>query len=241
MHVAGRAPTVVFLGGYASNMHGSKALYLDALCRQRGLAFLRLDYQGHGMSSGRFEDGTLGQWADDARQVIDPVCAGPLLLVGSSMGGWIALLIARELAARVVGVVGVAAAPDFGDRMWNDLDAGRRELLQRDGILREPSAYGPEPSVITLKFIEEARRHNLLGAPIGVHCPVRLLHGLDDPDVPWGQALALARRLQSDDVRVTLLKGAGHRLSSAAELELLGRTVLELAGHATGPCSRDAG
>ena len=229
-HSPGRAPTVVFLPGYASNMNGTKALYLERACRARGQACLRLDYQGHGLSSGRFADGTLGQWADDALAVVEAVADGPLLLVGSSMGGWIALLLAHRLGARVAGLVGVAAAPDFGDDVWDGLDDAARSTLVRSGILLLPSEYGPEPGMITLAFIEESRRHNQLGGPVPLRCPVRLLHGMDDRDVPWQKAVALTERLTSDDVRLTLLKGAGHRLSERHELDLLAETVLSLCG-----------
>lgn len=225
----GAGPTVVFLPGYASNMNGTKALHLERLCLEQGRAFLRLDYQGHGESSGAFADGTLGAWADDALAVIDAVTPGPLLLVGSSMGGWIALLAALRLRERVAGLVGIAAAPDFGDEIWNDLAEPARATLRRDGLLSVPSDYGPEPGVVTLAFIEESRRHNLLGADIAISCPVRLLHGMADPDVPFHRSLAIAERVVSADVRVTLLKGGGHRLSEPSELALIGDTVMQLA------------
>ena len=224
----GATPTVVFLCGYASDMAGTKALHLEAACRAAGRAYLRLDYQGHGASSGLFEDGTLGQWRDDARAVVEAMTDGPLLLVGSSMGGWIALLVARRLGERLAGLVGIAAAPDFGDDVWSDLDDEARTTLLRRGVLSVPSDYGPEPGVITLTFIEESRRHNQLGADIPLRCPVRLLHGMADRDVPWRKAVELAERLQSTDVRVTLLKDAGHRLSEPHELELLAGTVATL-------------
>ncbi len=226
---AGRGPTVVFLPGYASNMRGTKAEFLARECAARGQACLRLDYRGHGESSGRFEDGTLGRWADDALAVIESCTTGALLLVGSSMGGWIALLLARRLGERVAGLVGVAAAPDFGDDIRAALDADARARLERDGVLRLPSEYGPEPSVVTLAFLDESRRHNQLHDTIPLHCPVRLLHGMADRDVPWRKAIAIAERLASTDVRVTLLKDAGHRLSSPEELALLADTVHSLA------------
>lgn len=229
VYTPGSSPTVVFLSGYASNMNGTKALYLERDCVARGQAYLRLDYQGHGESSGRFEDGTLGQWADDACAIIEAATAGPLLLVGSSMGGWIALIVARRLGERVTGLVGIAAAPDFGDDVWNSLgDEGRTTLLRR-GVLSMPSEYGPEPSIVTLAFIEESRRHNQLGGVIPLRCPVRLLHGMADADVSWRKAIALSERLASDDVRMTLLKSAGHRFSARCELALIGETVMQLA------------
>ena len=206
-------------------MAGTKAVFLEACCRERGQAYLRLDYQGHGESSGRFEDGTLGQWADDAQAVIEAVAVGPLLLVGSSMGGWIALLLAKRLGDRVAGLVGIAAAPDFGGEICESLTAAQRETLRRDGVLRVPSEYGPEPSVVSLRFLEESRDHELLQQSIPVRCPVRLLQGMADPDVPWQKALRIAESVESADVRVTLLKGAGHRLSEPEHLQLLAETV----------------
>ena len=225
----GATPTVVFLCGYASDMAGTKALHLEAACRAAGRAYLRLDYQGHGASSGLFEDGTLGQWRDDARAVVEAMTDGPLLLVGSSMGGWIALLLARDLGARVRGLVGVAAAPDFGGDIAQSLEPAHRETLERDGVLRVPSEYGPEPTVITRRFIEESRQHDLLAEVIPVHCPVRLLQGMQDDDVPWTKALAIAGRLESRDVRVTLIKSGRHRLSEPSELDLVASTVTALA------------
>lgn len=227
-YTQGSAPTVVFLGGYGSDMSGSKALHLEACCRARGQAYLRLDYQGHGQSSGNFEDGDIGVWAADARHVIEAVTDGPLLLVGSSMGGWIMLLVAREMRARVCGLVGIAAAPDFSEDMLEHLDGYQKSVLERDGLLRMPSVYSDQPLVVTRRFIEEGRRYLQLRSVIGLDCPVRLLHGLDDPDVPWRVSLALAEHLRSPDVQVVLVKGAGHRLSAPAELDLIAGHVAAL-------------
>jgi len=232
-HTPGAGPTVVFLCGYASDMSGSKALHLERCCRERGQAFLRLDYRGHGESSGRFEEGTIGAWAEDARSVIEACTEGPLLLVGSSMGGWIMLLVALAMPERVAGLVGVAAAPDFTEELvWEALDEAARAELLRAGRLLVPSEYDEEPCPFTLALIEEARSHLLLRAPIPLACPVRLLQGLADPDVPWETALRLAERLAAEDVRVTLVKGAGHRLSEPEHLELLDEAVRELSGGA---------
>lgn len=236
-HTAGRSPTVVFLPGYASNMSGTKAMFLEERCRARGQAFLRLDYQGHGESSGRFEDGTLGQWAADAEAVVESATAGPLLLVGSSMGGWIALLLARRLGGRVAGLVGIAAAPDFGSELWQSFSAAQRATLEADGVLRGPSEYGPEPSMVSLRFIEESRAHEQLHGPIPVSCPVRLLQGTADADVPWHKAVRIAECVESTDVRVTLIKDAAHRLSEPAELALLDETVAALCAAAPVPGS----
>ena len=225
----GRTPTVVFLPGFRSDMNGSKALDLAEFCADRGQAMLRLDYSGHGESGGRFEDGTIGRWTADALAVIDQT-VGDIVLVGSSMGGWIALLAALARPGRVVGLVGIAAAPDFTERlMWQAMAPAERIALQRDGVLPVPSQYG-DAYPITLQLIEEGREHLLLDAPIGLNCPVRLLHGQQDPDVPWELALRTAAAIISDDVQVTLVKDGDHRLSRPEDLMLLRRILAPLLG-----------
>jgi pimeloyl-ACP methyl ester carboxylesterase len=224
----GDGPAVVFLPGFASDMRGGKATALAAACAAAGRAMVRFDYSGHGGSGGAFTDGTIGIWLADALVVIDRLTAGPLVLAGSSMGGWIALLAALARPGRVAGLVGIAAAPDFTETlMWDAMAPPERAALLRDGFLDIPSQYGP-PTRVTRALIEEGRRHLLLGAPIPLTCPVRLLHGQRDPDVPWETALRLADRLSGGDVRVTLLKDGDHRLSRPADLALLCRTILAL-------------
>jgi pimeloyl-ACP methyl ester carboxylesterase len=220
---------VVFLTGFGSDMTGAKAVALEAACRARGRAYLRFDYGGHGQSSGAFTDGTIGTWTDDAVFVLERLTDGPQVLVGSSMGGWIMLLAARRLGTRLAGLVGIAAAPDFTeDLIWRQAGADVRARLLRDGVWHQPSAYSPEPTPITLGLIEDGRRHLLLRAPIPLACPVRLIHGLRDPDVPWQTALRLAERLDSRDVEVVLVKDGDHRLSSDADLARLARIVEDL-------------
>jgi pimeloyl-ACP methyl ester carboxylesterase len=227
---AGRGPTVVFLPGFASDMEGAKATALADACAARGRAMLRFDYSGHGASEGDFSTGTIGVWLDDALAVLDRLTEGDLVLVGSSMGGWIALLAALARPARVAALVGIAAAPDFTETlMWEAMAPAERAALLRDGYLDAPSQYGP-PLRITRRLIEEGRRHLLLDAPIPLTCPVRLLHGQRDPDVPWEMSLRLAERLQGEDVQVTLIKNGDHRLSRPGDLALLCRTVLTLFG-----------
>jgi pimeloyl-ACP methyl ester carboxylesterase len=221
----GAAPTVVFLGGYASDMTGTKASYLEGWCRARGQAFLRFDYQGHGRSSGRLADGTIGLWRDDALAVLRECAPGPLLLVGSSMGAWIMLLTALAMPERIQALVGVASAPDFTeDLLWARLGEDQRAILRRDGVIRLASDYG-EPLPFTWRLVEEGRRHLVLRAPIPLSCPVRLLHGTADADVPWETSRRLADMLVSRDVALTLVKDGGHRLSEPHELALLGATV----------------
>jgi pimeloyl-ACP methyl ester carboxylesterase len=221
----GRAPTLVFLHGFMSDMTGEKAAALAAHAESLGHACLRLDCSGHGASGGAFADGTIGLWTQDALHLIDQLTEGPLVLVGSSMGGWIALLVALARKARVAGLVGIAAAPDFTEElMWEKFSTESRARVLAEGVLRLPSAYGGE-QVITRRLIEDGRTHLLLGSPIGLDCPVRLLHGQQDPDVPWRTALRIAELLESTDVQVVLVKDGDHRLSRPSDLALLRAVV----------------
>lgn len=225
----GKRPGVMFLTGFKSDMTGGKALALEAFCRARGQAFVRFDYSGHGASSGRFEDGTIGRWADDAAFVLDRVAEGPQVLVGSSMGGWIALLLALKRPERVAGLVGIAAAADFTeDLIGQALTPAQAQVLASDGFVAIPDCTGGEPYRITRALVEEGRRHLLLRAPIALRVPVRLIHGMKDADVPWQTALRLAERIQAGDVEVQLVKEGGHRLSEPPDLERLCRTVAAL-------------
>ena len=209
-----------------SDMAGTKALALEDYARERGQAFLRLDYQGHGESSGRFEDGTIGLWASDATAAIAELTEGPQILVGSSMGGWIMLLAALAQPERIAGLVGIAAAPDFTeDLIWAQADEAQRKAVMEEGVYREPSPYGEEPYTITRALIEDGREHLLLRKAIPLTCPVRLIHGLEDPDVPWDLSLKLAAALDSDDVETLLVKGGDHRLSEPRDIARLKRVV----------------
>jgi len=224
--VAGQSPTVVFLGGFSSDMTGTKAAHLAAWCSARQQAFLRLDYQGHGASSGRFVDGTIGIWSDDALAVIEGCTEGPLVLVGSSMGAWIMLLVAQRLPARIHALLGLASAPDFTEELvWERLGDKDRAELARNGIIHRPSEYAEEGCPISLALIEEAREHLLLATSIELTCPVRLLHGLEDADVPWEVSRRLLQALASSDVTLELIKGGDHRLSKPADLRRLSRTL----------------
>ena len=217
----GRGPTTVFLPGYMSDMEGAKALETERFCGEHGLACLRLDYSGHGRSGGAFTDGTIGRWAADALLLLDRLTDGPLVLVGSSMGGWIMLLLALARPERVSGLLGIAPAPDFTETlMWAAMMPAEREQLLRDGVLPVPSDYSA-PYPVTATLIEDGRQHLLLHAPIPLRCPVRLLHGQVDRDVPWETSMHLAQRLHSEDVQVTLVKDGDHRLSRPKDLRLL--------------------
>jgi pimeloyl-ACP methyl ester carboxylesterase len=227
---AGAGPAVVFLGGFKSDMTGTKATALDAWAAATGRAFLRFDYMGHGASSGVFTEGTIGRWIDDALAAIDALTEGSLVLVGSSMGGWIATHVALARRERVRGLVTVAAAPDFTERLvWGGLDEAARAALLRDGVRHEPSAYDEDPYPLTWKLVEEGRRHLLLDGPVAIDAPARLHHGLADADVPWSLSVELAERLTSTDVVLTLVKGGDHRLSSPADLARLVADVEALA------------
>jgi len=229
--MAGRAPGVVFLGGFMSDMNGTKAAALDAFCRARGQAFVRFDYFGHGQSSGEFSEATVGRWKDDALCVLDNLTVGPQVLVGSSLGGWIMLLLAMARPARVKALIGVASAPDATENlMWNRFSPELRATIQRDGQARIPSAYGEEGYLITRKLLEDGRQHLVMGKPIPVSCPVRLIHGMRDEDVPYRASIDLAANLQSEDVRVELVKDGNHRLARDQDLALLARTLESLLG-----------
>lgn len=225
----GPSPGVIFLGGFMSDMTGTKARTLDAFCAARGQAYLRFDYFGHGASSGAFADATIGRWKDDALAVLDHLTQGPQVLVGSSLGGWLMLLAALARPERVAALVGIAAAPDATeDLMWARFPTAVRDEIMRAGAARLPSEYSPEGYLFTRRLIEEGRQHLVMRGPIPVACPVRLLHGMKDPDVPWQTSLALVERLQSPDVEVTLLKDGDHRLSTESDLALLTRTLATL-------------
>ena len=225
----GDGPGVIFMGGFLSDMTGSKALTLEAWCRQQGLAFVRFDYHGHGASSGRFEDGTIGRWSEDAIAVLDQLTQGPQILIGSSMGAWMMLLTALARPQRIAGLIGIAAAPDFTeDLLWQGLDKSKQSRLLIEGMILLPSDYNETPYPITLELIEEARQHLLLRETLPLSCPVRLLHGMNDSDVPWETSIRLAQQLNSDDVQVTLVKDGDHRLSEPQNLALLIRNLAEL-------------
>jgi pimeloyl-ACP methyl ester carboxylesterase len=225
----GKTPGVMFLGGFMSDMQGTKAVEIERYCRAAGRAFVRFDYQGHGESSGEFADGTIGCWAADAIAVLDECTDGPQILIGSSMGGWIMLLAALARPDRVAGLIGIAAAPDFTeDLMWDRFDQERRDTLQRDGVYCEPSEYGDAPYTITLNLIDEGRSHLLLRRPIALHCPVRLLHGMRDESVSWMTTSRIAEKILSEDVRIFLVKDGDHRLSRDQDIARLKLTLDEL-------------
>jgi len=221
----GNPPTLMFLPGYASDMEGAKALALDSFAGAKGLAMLRFDYSGTGASEGAFEEGTLGGWIDQALHMLDDLTEGPVVLVGSSMGGWIALHAALRRPDRVAGLVGIAAAPDFTG--WGYSEDEKAEL-RRSGRLEQPNPYGSEPYLTTLTFWESGESLCLLDGPIPLDCPVRLVHGEADAEVPLEIAFRTMGRLCSADVQLTILKGGGHRLSEPNEIDAILRAVAGL-------------
>lgn len=225
--VDGNGPTVVWLGGFKSDMVGTKAQALAEAARARGWSFLRFDYSAHGESTGVWEETTIGRWRADALAVIDQLTEGPLVLVGSSMGGWMACLAAVERPERLHALVLVAPAPDFTEKLMRPKipPEGLREL-ELNGVWMEPSEYD-EPLPITRKLLDEGREHLIMDGPIPIRCPVRILQGQRDDPVPWAHALKLADLLESEDVVFTLVKSGDHRMSGPADLERLIETVAE--------------
>jgi len=225
-HLPGRGPTLVFLPGYKSDMQGGKAQALAAWTAAQGMAMLRLDYSGCGESEGAFEDGTLDIWRDDVLAVLAEANVGPLILIGSSMGGWLMLLVAEALGKQVTAMVGIAAAPDFTD--W-DFDAADRATIAANGRIERPSDYGYDPMVITRGFWQSGQANLKLAGEVAIDCPVRLIHGQCDPDVPWETSFKLADALRSSDVQTILLKDGDHRLSRDQDIALLIDVVGKLA------------
>lgn len=217
---------VIFLHGLMSDMQGGKALAVEEFCRQRGIGCLRFDCYGHGQSDGRFQDGTLSRWSDDTVSLLDEVAQGPQVLVGSSMGGWNMLLSALKRPERIKGLLGLAAAPDFTeDLMRQDLNADQLSALKAQGHIEIACDYGDDPYVISQKLLDDGQKNLLLRDPLNLNIPVRLIHGMQDDDVPWQTALKLQDVLQSDDVEITFVKNGDHRLSEPHHLDRLCATL----------------
>ena len=235
----GDGPAVVFLGGFRSDMGGTKAVHLEVWAKARGRAFLRFDYSGHGDSSGAFEDGAIGDWREDAEAALGLI-EGPAVLVGSSMGGWISLLLARDHPERIAGLVTIAAAPDFTeDSMWEEATPVQRAALEAEGRYDRPSDYG-DPYVITRRLIEDGRNHLLLRSALSLPMPVRMLQGTADADVSLDVAMRLLDHAEGDDIRLTLVKGADHRFSDDACLALIESVIAEVLDLPRGEGSENA-
>ena len=224
----GQAPGVVFLGGFKSDMEGTKAVHLEAWARRAGRSFLRFDYSGHGQSSERFVDGAISDWAEDAAEVLGKLTDGKQVLVGSSMGGWISLLTAQAMPERVAGLVTIAAAPDFTeDSMWEGFDARQRAELAEAGHVALPSEYS-DPYIITRRLIEDGRNNLVLRGPLSLPFPVRFLQGTADADVDMAVALRLLEHAEGPDMRLTLVDGADHRFSDADCLVMIETAIEEV-------------
>ena len=230
---SGRGPALIWLGGFKSDMKGTKAEALDRFAAEQGRACIRFDYSGHGESSGNFTDGTIGRWLEESRAVFSQFCDGPTIAIGSSMGGWISLLLARDIrAGRVPGVgtgsgslaglVLIAPAVDFTEvLMWQRMTPDIKKQIETTGSWQRPSEYSDKPYLITRQLIEDGRNHLLLGGLIETGCPVRILQGVKDEDVPWEHAVSLVSRIARDDVVLTLVKDGDHRLSRPEDIERL--------------------
>jgi pimeloyl-ACP methyl ester carboxylesterase len=231
----GTTPGLLWLGGFNSDMKGTKALALDAWAAEHGRACVRFDYSGHGESGGKFIDGTIGRWLEECVAVFEQFCRGPQVVIGSSMGGWMALLLAREvirrsMGASLAGLVLIAPAPDFTEElMWKGFSPEIRAEIESKGVWMRPSEYGDgSPYPITRALIEEGRQHLLLGSSIEVGCPVRILQGAKDPDVPWQHAFTLVHRLPADDVVLTMIQDGDHRLSRPQDIARMIAAVAEI-------------
>ncbi len=223
--VAGCGPGVVFLHGLQSDMNGTKALHLQAWARAKGRALLRFDCRGHGASSSSFRAGCIGDWLRDATAILNALTVGPQILVGSSMGGWLMLLLARAMPERVAGLVGIAAAPDFTEDMWAAMSVFERGRLRREGIGLVPDSDPSGYFEVWKRFIEDGHEQCVLDRPLHLPFPVRLLHGLHDAEVPVATALRLVQHADCADMRLTLVKGAGHRFSEPAQLAMMVQAV----------------
>ncbi|MDB6095867.1 MAG: acyl-CoA esterase [Francisellaceae bacterium] len=224
----GNFPTVIFLGGFRSNNQGNKAQFLKKYCIDHNQAFLSFDYYGHGLSSGKFEEGSIGIWLENVIFLIKHFCKSSIILIGSSMGAWLMLKAALKLSNPIQGLIGIASAPDFTEHLiWNKLSLSEQECLLNQGFIKTFDDYG-ESYLISKHLIMEARKHFILDKKLDIHCPVRLLHGLADKDVPWKYSEQLVEKIQSQDIQLILVKGACHRLQRESDLSLLALQLTSL-------------
>ena len=231
-HIDGNSPGVTFLGGFKADMSGTKATTLSTYCVERDIQFTRFDYSGHGRSGGQFTEGSIGRWLKDSLTIIEEITEGPQVLVGSSMGAWISLLSAIQRPEKAAAILGIASAADFTENLiWENLDHARREALTTYGQIEQPSSYQSDPYPITMHLITEAREHLLLQDRISICCPVRLIHGQNDVDVPWQTTIRIAENLESDDVHTYLIKDAEHRLSRDIDIQFILDRLGELLEH----------
>lgn len=225
----GSQPGVVFLGGFRSDMTGTKAVALEEFCKKSGRQFIRFDYRGHGQSSQKFEECVLGDWRQDVSAILDELCDGPQILIGSSMGGWLMLLAALDRPEKVSALIGIASAPDFTEHLLLDSFSGEQvEALRKKGSIEVPNCYDEEPYIITYNFIAESGEHLVLDNEIPIHCPVHLIHGLQDEDVPWEFSVTLNEKLATKRVKTTLVDDGDHRMSSEKHLRIITKTLSKM-------------
>lgn len=220
---------IIFLAGHGSDMLGSKAeaLYLD--CQTKNRPFIRFDYSGHGQSDGDFLDGTISKWTEDATEIAQTLTDGPVILVGSSLGGWVMLNLAKALSSKIAGLIGIAAAPDFTETLiWNDLDDAQREKMRQEGQIALPNPYADEDVIYPYHLITDGRNHLLLNDELAISCPIILHQGMQDHEVPWQTAIDIANAVISEDVKINLIKEAGHRFSSEDEIRSIIASVDEI-------------
>jgi len=228
-----KASGVVFLGGFASDMNGTKALFLEEKCKEAGYSYTRFDYRGHGDSSGKFEDGCIGDWFDDALQILDQITTGKQILVGSSMGGWISLLLAKAMPEKIAGIIGVAAAPDFTERLIEPIMTKKqKKMMEEKGFFYEKEESeleeGYDQIPITKKLMEDGKKHNVLSSPLKIDAPVHLLQGQSDNEVPWKFAVEISDYIDGDNIAVTIVKGADHRFSRPEDLKRIWDSIVSL-------------
>lgn len=223
-------PLVMFLGGYRSDMNGTKATYLEEQCKARGQGYVRFDYSGHGLSGGTFEEGTIGRWLKDALAILDHVAQGPVVLVGSSMGGWIALLVARSRGAMVKALIGIAAAPDFTEDIYCRLNGAQRQELEENGVAYVPNDYSDQPYAFTKEFYSEAKNHLLLTETRSVDYPMRFIQGGQDEDVPWQTAVKIQNAYEGAESDIVIVEDGDHRLSRPEDLDLIDKEIKSVSG-----------
>lgn len=226
--ISGKSPGIIFLTGFMSDMSGTKALYFEKVCQEIGQSYIRFDYQGHGASSGKFEEATIGQWKQDVIEILDNVALGPQILVGSSLGGWLMVLAALEKPERIAGLLGIASAPDFTEDLYDKLAPEQQKAIENQGVCYIPNAFSDKPYAITKKLIEDGKKHHILDKSIPLHCPIRLIHGSNDTHVSWQQSLRLMNAVESKDTWLTLIKDGDHSLSSPEHLSVLSQHLKDL-------------
>jgi pimeloyl-ACP methyl ester carboxylesterase len=221
-----KVPAILFLGGFMSDMNGTKAIALEQFCKAKGYSYMRFDYFGHGQSTGTFTQGTIGTWKNNVLTMIDHLGNQPVIIVGSSMGAWLMFLAAQERKQKIAALIGIASAPDFTENLiWDLMNEDERQQLLENGLFEQHSPYNQNPYPISKTLIEEGRNHLILPSDIAISCPVRLLHGMKDDDVPYNLSISLVQKIQSQDVQLQLIKDSDHRMSSDSDIRLITHVI----------------